>query len=245
MVKFRKSLNAISSLQIQVLERFQLVDERMEETNKKMESLFSGLDGKINAICREKRADTGSNDHNTPLLLTTSKLRGEDGESSLGGKEKWGKNPYQFGPRIDLLMFLGEHPREWLRKCEKFFLAHQIPEIQKIEVVETYLEGKVDIWFQGIKLSLGKPNWEDFKENLTSRFGGRCRRDVVEEFNKLQQKGSLVEYQEQFEELRSLMMGKNPHLSESYFVSSFISGLKVEIKPMLHLLKPITFQRAF
>lgn len=52
-------------------------------------------------------------------------------------------------------------------------------------------------------------------------------------------------YQEQFEELRSQMLIKNPHLSEAYFVSSFISALKEEIKPMLHRLGPLNLQRAF
>jgi len=43
---------------------------------------------------------------------------------------------------------------------------------------------------------------------------------VVEEFNKLQQKRGVQAYQAQFEELRSIMVNLNPHLSKAYFVST-------------------------
>ena len=54
--------------------------------------------------------------------------------------------------------------------------------------------------------------------------------DVVEEFNKLRQEGSMQSYQLRFEELKSLMLILNPHLMEGYFVSSFVSGLSEELR---------------
>lgn len=41
------------------------------------------------------------------------------------------------------------------------------------------------------------------------------------------------------------MLLKDHHLTESYFISSFISGVKEEIKPMLRLLKPSSLIEAF
>lgn len=70
-------------------------------------------------------------------------------------------------------------------------------------------------------------------------------KDEVEEFNKLQQVDSVEKYQEEFESLRSLLLAKNPSLSEQYFVSSFLSGLKEELKPMVRLMKPQTLLEAF
>jgi len=67
----------------------------------------------------------------------------------------------------------------------------------------------------------------------------------VEEFNKLIQDKSVDDYIERFEELRSLMSALNPSLAESYYVSSFISGLKEDIKPMLKILKPSNVLMAF
>jgi hypothetical protein len=78
--------------------------------------------------------------------------------------------------------------------------------------------------------------WEEFSQDLYRRF--RNKDDIVKEFNKLIQDRNVDDYIERFEELRSLMGALNPLLPESYYVSSFISGLKDEIKPMLKILKP-------
>lgn len=60
---------------------------------------------------------------------------------------------------------------------------------------------------------------------------------VVEEFNKLQQEGGVLAYQAHFEELRSIMVTLNSHLSEAYFVSSFLSGLNEELQPIVKMLR--------
>ena len=41
------------------------------------------------------------------------------------------------------------------------------------------------------------------------------------------------------------MLIRNPKLDEGYFISSFISGLKEEIKPMVKMFKPQTLSKAF
>lgn len=48
-------------------------------------------------------------------------------------------------PKVGLPLFEEERPREWIRKCEKYFLINQVLEYQKLEVVELYLEGKAKI----------------------------------------------------------------------------------------------------
>ena len=106
------------------------------------------------------------------------------------------------------------NPREWLRKCEKYFLNYQIPENQRIDVIEIFLEGKADNWFQGVKLERPRMSWSEFCELLCERFAGKWSRDVVEEFNKLQQKGTVEEYEEKFEELKTLMLIRNPKPGE-------------------------------
>lgn len=112
-------------------------------------------------------------------------------------------------------------------------------------VVEMHLGGRVEIWFQQVKLAKGEVNWEVFCTAVSQRFGNPNFLDKVDEFNKLQQLGSVKEYQEKFKDLRTLMLLRDSHLTKSYFVSSFISSLKEEIKPMLKLLKPSTSLDAF
>jgi len=75
----------------------------------------------------------------------------------------------------------------------------------------------------------GAVNWLEFSEELCNRFGERSMANVVEEFNKLRQEGSVIDYQMKFKELRALLWISQPSITEAYFVSSFISGLKNEL----------------
>ena len=54
--------------------------------------------------------------------------------------------------------------------------------------------------------------WIDFAEELCVWFGERNLADVIEEFNKLKQEGSVTKYQEKFEELGALMCNAQPTL---------------------------------
>jgi len=67
--------------------------------------------------------------------------------------------------------------------------------------------------------------------------------DVVEEFNKLKQEGTVQSYQLKFEELKLLMLILNPTLIEGYFVSSFISGLSEELCPIVKMFQPKTIKQ--
>lgn len=73
---------------------------------------------------------------------------------------------------------------------------------------------------------------------MCRRFGEKTRSDVIEEFNKLKQNGTVEEYQTRFEELRSLLSLSHPYLDEEYFVSSFISGLEELIRLAVKMLYP-------
>lgn len=51
--------------------------------------------------------------------------------------------------------------------------------------------------------------WEEFIAYLCVRFQDLGHDNVVGEFNKLQYVGTVLEYQEQFEQLKALMVMKN------------------------------------
>lgn len=66
--------------------------------------------------------------------------------------------------------------------------------------------------------------------------------DIIEEFNKLRQVGEVRAYLRRFKELRSLMVNHNPHFSEAYFISSFLSGLSDNLRPMVKMIRPRTVE---
>ena len=76
------------------------------------------------------------------------------------------------------------------------------------------------------------------------RFRDRGLSNVVEEFNKIRQIKSVMEYQLRFEGLMALMLNHNPYLIVSYFISSFLIGLNENLRPMVMVLQPKTLKHA-
>lgn len=65
-------------------------------------------------------------------------------------------------PTIELPVFDGDNPRGWIRKCRKYLKMHnELPGQQWVEVASMYLEGKSEIWFEGILLGTNDlTNWK-------------------------------------------------------------------------------------
>lgn len=131
------------------------------------------------------------------------------------------------------------------KKKKKYIQIHPVSEEMKIGIAKMYLKSKADIWFHGFITSYSEAYWEFFSIEIFRRFTEATAEEVIEVFNKLRQKGSVVEYQEQFEELKSQVMLSLPNLPETYYTSIFTSGLKEEIKSMVTIIKPTTLVKAF
>lgn len=54
----------------------------------------------------------------------------------------------------------------------------------------------------------------------------------------------MDEYVHKFDELKSFMKHKHGQLDEDYYINSFISGLKGEVKHMVELLTPVSVEQA-
>lgn len=98
--------------------------------------------------------------------------------------------------------------------------------LQKLQLALMYFVGKAEIWFDGYIMEKNVVTWSEIVIDLCQRFCDKTCSDIIEEFNKLSQKSTVQEYQLKFEELWPHMLQYNPSLSESYFISSFISGLR-------------------
>lgn len=51
-----------------------------------------------------------------------------------------------------------------------------------MDLVEMFLEGKADVWYQGFKANKKQVSWELFIEELCKRFSGLGQPDTVEDF---------------------------------------------------------------
>jgi hypothetical protein len=98
----------------------------------------------------------------------------------------------------------------------------------------SFLEGEAKVWYRGFLYSdHDLTTKEEFVKVTCMWFGSR--EDVV----------GYVEYVERFEKLKSLTSILNPLLPKSYYVSSFISGLKDDNRLTLKILRLTTMIHAF
>ncbi|KAF3635580.1 hypothetical protein FXO38_24561 [Capsicum annuum] len=118
----------------------------------------------------------------------------------------------------------------WVQKYKRYFYLYQIIDAQKVESAALYLNGNAKIWYNSLVLSRGIIYWVELKEEICERFGDVLMKDIVEEFNKLVQMGSVKDYLHKFENLKAQMVMRNLTLNESHFLSRFIGALKEKIK---------------
>lgn len=145
-------------------------------------------------------------------------------------------------PKWELPIFEGHEPKVWIRKCERYFNLYRTPDNHKVEAAALYLNGLAKTWYHS--LSKREIIWTQFKEELICRFGDTVMEDIVEEFNKLSQVGTIDEFLVKFEDMKAQMLIRNPLLDESHFISSFIGALKEEIRCGVKLFKPTTLKFA-
>jgi hypothetical protein len=82
--------------------------------------------------------------------------------------------------------------------------------------------------------------WEVFEIELLIQFGPTEVEDYDEELSRIQQDGTLREYQQEFERLANRVDG----WSQKAFMGTFLGGLKQEIVSALRMFKPKTLHDA-
>lgn len=149
------------------------------------------------------------------------------------------------GMRVEFPRFNGENPRGWLRKCHRYFILNPMTDVEKILLASMHFDGKAEYWYMDYIEGKEFMGWASFSGLLMERFlEGECQ-NLIGEFNKLQQVGTVEEYRAQFEELKSFMLHTYRFLNDEYFLKSFISGLKPELGDLVMVQRPITLSQAF
>ncbi|XP_071924436.1 uncharacterized protein [Coffea arabica] len=179
------------------------------------------------------------------LVLELHSQRGQSARNSPSENEVSQGRSYQAPTRFSRLefpRFHGEDLQGWLFKIEQFFEVDEMPVHVRVKLVAMNLEGKALQWHQILlrsRVTRDLPAWEEYIKEMASRFGGCLYDDSMGELKALKQEGSVLEYQEQFEELLNRV-----DLPEDYATSCFISGLKTEIQLAVRMFMPKTLQHA-
>jgi len=198
-----------------------LIEQQMETQNQRMAALETQILEKIAQLTKERTMEVN-----------------EENSSNTD------RNAFRFLPKLEFPSFDGTNPRHWIKKCSRYFALCKIPDDQRLDVASIHLVGKAETWFTSYIAVRKNVDWSDFIVDVCSRFREELGSKVVEEFHKLYQMGSLDAYLERFEELKSLLLQSIPTLPDDYFVSSFIGGLKPQLKPFVRALNPLSLDDA-
>ncbi|KAL5759714.1 hypothetical protein ACOSQ2_018552 [Xanthoceras sorbifolium] len=147
-------------------------------------------------------------------------------------------------PKLSFPKFDGTDPKTWLRKCDRYFLIHPVPPDQKVLIASIHFEKKAEVWFRSYYDFQEGVSWREFKESLLTRFLDVEQEDVIGELYRLRQSGMVSEYQDKFEELQPRLRAKGYGLGDGFFLESFLSGLKSEIKNQVKMFSPTDLKTA-
>ncbi|KAK9690943.1 hypothetical protein RND81_09G165300 [Saponaria officinalis] len=203
--------------------RISTLEEKLEQQT----TVFGELMALLKTYDRQKGAQNQESD-------------AEAGESSYQGN----RNNLKFTPKLEFPTFDGRNPRIWKKKCLKYFNLCKIPDNQRVDLASMYMVGRAESWFNSYIVVRQNVLWDEFIVDLCARFKEEIAGNVVEEFNKLHQTNSIDDYLDAFENLRGLMLQRNPLLPDQYFLDSFIGGLKPAVKPFVRAFKPQTLASA-
>ena len=104
--------------------------------------------------------------------------------------------------KLEFSRYSGDDPIEWFTRVGQFFEYQNTSETNKVYLASFHLEGEANQWWQWLRRAYHEEGkvvtWGIFVEELWSRFGPTDCEDFDEVLSKIEQKGSLRDYQKEF-----------------------------------------------
>jgi hypothetical protein len=135
------------------------------------------------------------------------------------------------GPRLEISLFEGDDPIEWLKQCEKFYEIFGTRGDQWVNLAVAHLQGRAAKWFRGVGIPWQLITWPQWCAIVCTRFSVANVHEAAELFQNVKQYGlSVDQYIDKFEDCVELVRRDHPYLQEQYLTSCFIGGLRGDIK---------------
>ena len=146
-------------------------------------------------------------------------------------------------PNIDMRKFEVNGPITWIFQMEKFFDMHQVSNLQKVTISSLYLETQQFVWYKWpcehknntiISRSI-------FIEELILYHDDVKRNSLFTQLINLRQKGSVIEYIQQFQKLSIRV----DDILDDKLLDLFIGNLKNNIEHEVSLFEPTYLENDF
>ncbi|KAJ4817820.1 polyprotein [Rhynchospora pubera] len=148
-------------------------------------------------------------------------------------------------PKLDFPTFDGRDPSDWVMKCEYYFDIYQIPPVHRTRMAVINFVGEASIWYRQFKKTIDNPPWELLVDGVYHRFTQNAAQELIGEFKRLHQVGKVQDYIRQFDTLQTKLMYERPYLPPEFYVSTFVEGLRDDIKAMVTMFKPQSLYDAY
>ncbi|KAL0385789.1 UNVERIFIED_CONTAM: hypothetical protein Sradi_2973200 [Sesamum radiatum] len=129
-------------------------------------------------------------------------------------------------PKLHLPPFDGSEPLDWIFQAEQYFTYHQVAPPQRLAIISFFMHGEALSWFKWVYNNNQLTSWEAFLRALELRFGPSSFVNHQATLFKLRQRGSVADFQAEFERLCNRVVG----LSPESILNCFISGLRPDIQ---------------
>ena len=132
-------------------------------------------------------------------------------------------------PKMSCPTFDGTNPRIWKSKCLDYFELCNIDEAFWTTAAALNMDGNAAKWLQVYKQKNGLGDWPTFIVVVGKKFGANDYRDAMSELLELKQTDSVEDYAAAFENLQFEITMHNSGFDDTFFMSQFVKGLKLDI----------------
>ncbi|CAA7046450.1 unnamed protein product [Microthlaspi erraticum] len=136
--------------------------------------------------------------------------------------------------KVDLPLYEGNNPEDWLFRLEKCFEMNHVSEWDKLDQALTCLTGSAITWWRFSQEREQINTWKDFKDNVKVRFKPSRGSASVDHLLNIVQKGTVNEYRDRFEELSVEL----PHVPDDVLEAAFLKGLKKSLRDQVVRCRP-------
>lgn len=141
--------------------------------------------------------------------------------------------------RPELPVFDGDNPKWWKKNCEKYFIMFHTPMTTWKDYATMYFTGQAKMWLQSVETKIESMTWEEFCEFVCLRFGKLQYQSLIRRLTHVKQVGSVQGYIEKFNILMHQMLAHNPNLDPEIFTTTFVDGLKLDIRRVVLIQRPV------
>ncbi|VFQ96036.1 unnamed protein product [Cuscuta campestris] len=167
--------------------------------------------------------------------------RSASNPSSAGGPRTLETGSLLSKLKLEMPKTDGSDPLGWLFKAHEFFVFYAVPEESRLAAVSLMLEGPALDWFRWRQRNYLLRSWGDFITKFKLRFDPLSYVDYFGLLSKVQQTGSVLEYQQAFEKVLVNVTG----VDETNLQSLFHAGLKPHLQHEVMILKPDSLSASF